>query len=151
MVENPEQELRFTRARQARVFFVFSALLYSGSSAGLIGALLPYPYGAPELLQYWYLLIPLLLVATLSLRVGIHCAKHAYLILTPLGIEIFPLIKPSKNLNLIYWSEINSIEIQQQVLLIHRNAEKTSGTVISLKPIHTKQLPLLNKAISSRK
>jgi hypothetical protein len=69
-----------------------------------------------------------------------------------MGIEIFPIRKPETNLNLIYWTEIDSFEIDedQKILKLHRDAEKTSGVVVSLSPILVRQRSLLEKVLAGR-
>ena len=83
---------------------------------------------------------------------GINCTRHAYLIFTPLGIEVFPFINPHKNLNLIYWNEVKDFEIKEreQILILHKDEKKTSGVIISLKPILSTQRPLLEKTLKGR-
>lgn len=147
MITHPEQEIRFTRARQARVFFVSAALSLLAIFLGICCVLLPEPFGAPELQEFWWALIPLSLLFLISWHFARHCIKHAYLILTPLGIEIFPFFKAKKNLQLIYWSEIHAIDLKDEMLTIHLNVEKTQGLVITLKPISTSLYPLLQRAL----
>ncbi|MDB4754814.1 hypothetical protein OAF84_06000, partial [Akkermansiaceae bacterium] len=100
----------------------------------------------------WWMPLPFLVLAWLLARVALHCTRHAYIILTPMGIEIFPLLKPEKNLNLIYWTELDHADFSEDLTLakLHRDAEESSGAVLSLKPILAKQRPLLKKALEGR-
>ena len=85
----------------------------------------------------------------LILRLGLRCTPHAYLILSPLGVEIFPFIKPEKNLQIIYWSEVADAELSKDTkrLIIHFNEEKKSGVVVSLNPIPVARRHLLEEAV----
>lgn len=100
----------------------------------------------------WWMPLPFLMVALLLGRLAARCARHAYLILTPLGVEIFPLFKPKDNLNLVYWNQIDDVEFDEELTIVklHHNPEKSSGIVLSLKPIHQKKRPLLQKALLAR-
>lgn len=145
-VAEPHKELRFTRAGQAQTFYVGAAIPFALTLFIAITWLL----GHPSL--RWWMPLPFLIAGVFLIRLAMHCTKHAYLILTPLGVEIFPLWKPEDNLLLIYWTEIADAEIDEgkQVLKLHRNSEKTSGVVITLKPISMPQRELLSKAIQGR-
>ena len=63
-----------------------------------------------------------------------------------------PLLKPEKNLNLIYWSQLHSAEFNDHLTLLklHFDKEQTGGVILSLKPIQEKQRPLLRKALEGR-
>ncbi|MGE9267544.1 MAG: hypothetical protein ACQKBY_05570 [Verrucomicrobiales bacterium] len=143
-VEEPHKELRFTRVRQAQLFFVLTAVC-------LVVALLIFlSLGNPSL-SWWMVLLPLL-PAALSARIALHCTRHAYLILTPLGIEIFPFRQPEKNLQVRYWSEFAAADFSEDLsrLTLHFNAEKSAGLVLSLAPLAETQRELLEKALVAR-
>ncbi len=145
-VAEPHKELRFTRAGQAQTFIVAAAVAFAFTLLLAITWLM----GHPDF-SWWMPLIPLA-IAAFMVRLASRCARHAYLILTPLGIEIFPLIKPEKNLNLVYWTQLEDAEFDQELetLKLHYNEDKTAGAVLSLKPILPKKRPLLKKAIEGR-
>ncbi|MGJ8697492.1 MAG: hypothetical protein ACSHYF_14335 [Verrucomicrobiaceae bacterium] len=145
-VAEPHKELRFTRASQAQIFFVAAAVSISLTLIiGITAAM-----GHPSF--HWWMTLPCALTAFFLLRLAVRCTRHAFLILTPLGIEVFPFIKPEKNLRLIYWGEIAQAEINEdkKLLTLHHNADKTSGIVVSLKPLDASNIELLNKAIQGR-
>jgi len=145
-VAEPHKELRFTRSNQAQGFLIAGAVLVAFAILlGITTAL-----GHPNF--HWWMPLPLLAVAFFLIRTGIRCTRHAYLIFTPLGIEVFPFLKPKKNLNLIYWGEIEDFEIleEKEILKLHHDSEKNSGIVLSLKPVLPKQRPLLEKVLVGR-
>lgn len=143
-VTEPRKELRFTRAGQAQGFFIAGAVCFALAAFILITCVMGHPS------FHWWMFFPPLILGIFSIRLALHCTRHAYLILTPLGIEIFPLRKPEDNLLLIYWSEIDSAAIEDSHLKIHRNREQTSGVIVSLKPILEKQRSYLKKSIQGR-
>ena len=145
-VAEPHKELRFTRAAQAQAFIVIAAVAFA--FALLIG--ITSFMGHPSFL--WWMPLPFLLVAGILTRLSTRCARHAYIILTPLGVEVFPLFKPEKNLNLIYWSQLDDAGFDEELttLKLHFNKEKTAGVVLSLGPILAKKRPLLKKALEGR-
>ena len=145
-VAEPHKELRFTRAGQAQGIIIASAILFAFTLLITITWLMGH-----SSFHWWMPPIPLLMAAAL-LRLATRCTRHAYIILTPLGVEIFPLFKAEKNLNLIYWSELDDADFNEEdtLLKLHYNKEQTAGVVLSLRPILEKQRPLLKKAIQGR-
>ena len=145
-VVEPHKELRFTRAAQAQGFFVAAAVAFAFGLLISITVLMGHPN------FHWWMPLPFFLLAGFIFRFSLRCARHAYLILTPLGIEVFPLLKPEKNLNLIYWTQLHSAEFDDHLTLLklHFDKEQTGGVVLSLKPIQEKQRPLLRKALEGR-
>jgi hypothetical protein len=148
-VQSPEKELRFTRSGQAAAFWLLAAVLAAIAVTLLataiyrdINPLLPHPAWA---------LLPLAL-AILIARLALRLTRHAYLILTPLGIEIFPFFRPTHSMRLVTWQEIAKAEVNERLtrLTLHHNAEKNSGIHLSLTPIRADRRPLLAKAVIGR-
>lgn len=149
-IAEPEKELRFTRARQATLFFFLTAVCLMLAIGSLFAAFLNLGWTDYYFQKNWWLALLPLIPAFIFLRTALHCIRHAYIILTPMGIEIFPFFKPQKNLQVIFWSELHSTETKDENLILHNNPEKTSGTIITLKPLTENQIPLLKKAITAR-
>jgi hypothetical protein len=148
-VQAPEKELRFTRSGQAVVFWVASAVftmigvtLVATSFYRNINPQLPHPLWA---------LVPICL-AVVSAKLAVGLTRHAYVILTPLGIEIFPFFRPAQGMRLVVWQEVHSAEVNAEVTLLtlHHDAEKTSGIHLSLRPIRADRRPLIAKAVIGR-
>lgn len=144
-LQNPEQELRFTRAAQAVPFWVLAAILVA--TAVTLIATTYYRDMSPSL---WPVL--LLLPAWLLAKLAFRMTRHAYLILTPLGLEIFPLIRPQQGMRVIYWQEIDAVEANPALTLmsLHFDAERTGGVHLSLRPIAKPQRELLIHALRER-
>lgn len=140
-VAEPEKELRFTRSAQAQTFYLLASVMLISSVTFIAIALTPEPP-----LPLWSALIPLALSLPL-LWVGIRCNRYAYILLTPLGVEIFPFFKARQNLQVIYWSQIDHAEIKEKNLYLHYNKEQTAGLVAALSPILLKRQILLQHAI----
>lgn len=143
MVANPEKEIRFTRAGQSRLWFIFAGVQLAAMLIGVAFAHVPGDYGAPVLKEYWWTLIPLSIGLLLCVRVGWHCMRHAYLIFSPIGVEIFPFRKPEENLDVVMWSEIDHLELRGNFLFLHYNSAETAGKAISIKPIPRQKRALL--------
>lgn len=145
-VAEPHKELRFTRAAQAQGFFIVAAVAFAFGLLISIATFMHHPN------FHWWMPLPFFLLAGFIFRFSMRCARHAYLILTPLGIEVFPLLKPEKNLNLIYWSQLHSADFDDKLTLLklHFDKAQTGGVVLSLKPIQEKQRPLLKRALEGR-
>lgn len=149
-VAESHKELRFTRSRQASQFFILSAFLLMLGVASLIALFASWGPDDVDFQFYaWFCLLPLI-PAYFTLRIGIHCIRHAYILLTPMGVEVFPFFKPEKNLQVIFWQEIDSFDLDDCLLTLHSSPEKTSGTALTLKPLASEQISLLRKAIEAR-
>jgi hypothetical protein len=150
-IASPEKEARFTRAAQGRMWLVLAAL-HGAIALGLIVlATQGTELEAPRLQGCgWTAAFPLL-ASWAMFRLGVRCVRHAYLIFTPLGVEIFPLLRPEKSMQLLLWSEVHSLEcsLPLQRLTIHFTAEKSSGVMVSLAPILPAQRELLRILVES--
>ena len=148
-VQSPEKELRFTRSGQAAGFWLLAAVLAASSVTLMatsiyrdINPLLPHPVWA---------LLPFILALVLA-KIAVNLTRHAYLILTPLGIEIFPFFRPAQRMQLVTWQEVDSAEVDSRIriLTLHHNSQKSSGIHLSLKPIRADRRSLLAKAVIGR-
>ena len=149
MVSEPYKELRFTRSGQAAGFCVLGAV-FVGIAVTLaatgyyrdINPAVPHPA--------WAALFAAVAIV-LFLLAG-HLTKHAYLILTPIGLEIFPFYRPSKGMQMILWQEILNAEVDaaNRWLTLHFNVGKTAGMHLSMKPVSRKSRSLLAKAVLGR-
>jgi hypothetical protein len=87
---------------------------------------------------FWgsWALAPLAAAACLA-RTALRLTHHAYLILTPLGIEILQFFRPAAGMQRVMWNELRDSETDSALtrLTLHRNPEKTSGIHLSPKPI----------------
>jgi hypothetical protein len=105
----------------------------------------------PELPHPAWAALPLVLALVMA-RVAVRLTRHAYLILTPLGIEIFPFFRPAAGMRLVTWQEIHQAEVDGKFtrLTLHHDLEKTSGIHLSLTPIRADRRSLLAKAVLGR-
>jgi hypothetical protein len=151
---NPEKELRFTRSHQAGLFWGLATLFACGSAAlflassEYLNALETRVRLVNSPLWGFLPILPALFFAW----VAVHLTRHAFLILTPLGIEIFPFWKPKQNLQVLYWAEIASAEVNDDadLLVICLAGEGDSRVIISLDPIKLERRLLLKHAIEGR-
>lgn len=148
-IQSPEKELRFTRSGQAIFFFIAAAVLAAVSMTLLACA--AYRYLNP-LVPHAAWALPPLAFAAFATHTAIQLTKHAYIILTPLGIEIFPFFRPAAGMRLVTWQEIHSAEVDGKMkrLTLHHDAGKTSGIHLSLSPIRADRRTLLAKAVLGR-
>ena len=149
MVSEPQKELRFTRSGQAVIFSVLGAVFVGIGvtilATGIYREINPeLPHPAWALLCFW--------LAGCSLWLAWHLTKHAYLILTPLGLEIFPFYRPAQGMRLITWQEILAADIDEKEkwLTLHFNEEKSAGMHLSLSPVRRNLRALLAKAVLGR-
>ena len=105
----------------------------------------------PALPHPWWALVALSFAGFMAYTAA-NLTRHAYLILTPLGIEIFPFFRPSLGMRLILWQEVSHAEVDEKLtrLTLHHDAEKTSGIHVSLAPIRMDRRSLLAKAVIGR-
>src|SRR5438105_262220 len=105
-MDKPFKELRFTRSQQA-VTFVIAGVVFVSVAGGLLVLWFSRVSGPNS---PWWALLPIT-AAWLCFRLAAHLTKHAFLLLSPLGIEIFPFFRPSQNMRLISWGEIHHAEV----------------------------------------
>ena len=142
-----QKELRFTRAGQAVGFWMAAAVCIM---AALVFFLLaPHRAENPGLPHPAWGLVPLALAAV-SIRIAWRCTKHAYILLSPIGVEIFPFFRPESAMQVVPWGQIASAEIGDSLLTLHFSAEKNSGIHLSLAPVAKDRRDLLAKAIRGR-
>lgn len=148
-VQSPEKELRFTRSGQAVVFWLLGAML--AGTAVTLGLTSLYRDINPALPHPAWMLLPLV-VAIFLLRLAMRMTRHAYLILTPMGVEIFPLWRPEQGMRLVIWQEIDAVEFDDHMtqMTLHFDAAKTSGVHVTLRPIRASLRVALAKAMRGR-
>lgn len=146
-IAEPHKELRFTRAGQAVPFWVAAAVCAAG--AVLLLSIATQRHANPDLPHHLWALIPVAL-CWLFARAAVHCTRHAYLILSPLGVEIFPLFRPAKGMRMIPWANVESFEAGSRVVTLHFRGDTPGGVHLTLSPILRNQRPLLVKALEGR-
>ena len=148
-IQSPEKELRFTRSGQAGLFWMVAAVSATVGITMLATSI--YRDINPDLPHPAWAAVPLVLALVMA-RVAVWLTRHAYLILTPLGIEIFPFFRPAAGMRLVTWQEINHAEVDEKStrLTLHHDPEKTSGIHLSLTPIRADRRSLLAKAVLGR-
>lgn len=149
MVAEPQKELRFTRSGQAVGFCVVGAVL-----CGVAVTLIATGIYRATITEFFYLVwaAPCVALAACAFFLAIRLTKHAYLILTPMGLEIFPFFRPAKGMQMVFWQEISAAEIDAQGkwLTLHFNDERSAGMHLSLSPVRKKLRDLLAKAVLGR-
>ncbi len=146
-VAEPQKELRFTRAGQAAGFWIAAAVCIMAALVFFL--LMPHRAENPALPHPAWGLIPLALAA-LSVRIAWRCTKHAYILLSPIGVEIFPFFRPETGMQVIPWAQIAAAEIGDSRLTLHFSADRTSGIHLSLSPVAKDRRELLAKAVRGR-
>jgi hypothetical protein len=148
-IQSPEKELRFTRSGQAVGYWIGAAVMLTVGLTLLACAW--YRDINPQLPHPLWAVLPVLLAVVFA-RLAARLTRHAYLILTPLGIEVFPFFRPAQTMNLISWQELADAEVDGDFtrLTLHHNVERTSGVHLSLRPIRADRRELLAKAVMGR-
>ncbi|BDS06546.1 hypothetical protein NT6N_15860 [Oceaniferula spumae] len=148
-IAEPEKELRFTRAAQAPLFFALSVGVFAATVAVFILSTQDWGMDDPPLKGWWWLCVIGLVLCYLFIRLGLRCTRHAYIILSPLGVEIFPFFNAAKNLQVVYWSQVADAEFTPDAknMVLHFTEEKKSGVIASLKPIPEGRRHLLEEAV----
>jgi hypothetical protein len=148
-IQSPEKELRFTRSGQAVIFWLAAA--FFAAAAVTLAATSLYRGINPQLPHALWALAPLA-AALVSARLALRLTCRAYLILTPLGIEIFPFFRPAEGMRLVVWQEVDAADVNagHTRLTLHHDPAKTSGIHLSLRPIRADRRALLIKAVQGR-
>lgn len=140
----PFQELRFTRSRQAVTFTTAGAVLLA--IAVWLGILFWWQWSG--WIRWLWVLLPLAGAAG-CFRLAVHLTRHAFLLLSPLGIEIFPFFRPAQQMQLFSWGEIAHAEVTEgdRLLILTLAGYDDSKVIIGLDPIPPRTRTLLRKAV----
>jgi len=84
-VTEPEKEIRFTRSSQASTFFFLAIISIMLCIGTLFNEYINWGPWHADFKAYWWLSLIALIPAAIFLRIGIHCIRHAYIILTLFG------------------------------------------------------------------
>lgn len=148
---DPDKELRFTRSAQATHFAGLAVVFLCLSFAWLTLAFWPWHADNSSLLMNWWPALWPLPFILLFLWLALYCTSHAYIILSPVGIEIFPLWFPTENFRLIPWTQVAAARAENgHLILDFPPAGSGGGIVLTLSPLRLKQRELLWLALESR-
>ena len=144
------KEIRFTRNAQAAHFFI-AALFFLCVGTGLYIASWDFLYDSKEplLQRSWYGLLTVPFIG-ISIAVGIHLAKHAYVIFSPVGIELFPFFFPGKNMQVLYWSEVRHVELSpdQRMMEVTLSSPDERKVFVATAPLDIPSRILLARTIT---
>jgi len=142
--QKPFQELRFTRSRQA-VTFILAGTLFLSIAGGLAAL---FWWRVSPWMHWLWLLLPLLASAG-CFRLALHLTRHAFLLLSPIGIEIFPFFRPAQQMQLFSWGEIAHAEVTEgdRLLILTLAGYEDAKVIIGLDPVPLAARPLLRKAV----
>lgn len=143
-MKSPEKELRFTRSHQAILFWTLG-LVFVLAGAG-VGILSWWQLRNPP--PWWLVLIPLTF-ATGAFVLAWRLTRHAYLLLSPVGVEIFPFWKPVDHFQLLPWGTIAAAEFSpdDRWLTLTLAGYEDAKVILTLDPVKPASRPLLKKAI----
>ena len=138
-------ELRFTRSRQAVVSLAWGlgCLLLS------LGIFILHYQRFTHPPAFFWGFVPLL-PGTLCFWLAWHQLRHPFLVLTRIGIEIYPFFLPARNMHLLLWQQISRSEIiSEPPQLILTRADATDAKIfITLAPLVPRQRELLQTALA---
>lgn len=143
------RELRFTRSGQARIFWICGAVF--AACAMVLAVVALERESNPSLPHGLWACVPLLL-SMASIWLAIRLTRHAFMVLTLNGIEIYPFLRPAADMRLVLWHEIHSAEVDDSLslLTLHFDADKTSGLHVVLVPVRKDRRRWLADAITAR-
>ncbi|MCM0685341.1 hypothetical protein [Akkermansia massiliensis] len=121
-----ERELRFTRNRAGSVLLAAGFLLIAiAAFLQLTGYDTITPYLPAPL---WAMQAAALVPAVLCLIAGSRCLKHAAVIVTPVGVEILPFLRPRRAMQWCFWQQIRAADRKGGRL----NLRLTDGSTVAV-------------------
>lgn len=146
----PEKELRFTRSGQATLFWGLAlVLLCTAAGLLLLGTSWITEWPNPFLPSPFFSLIPLPFAA-LSVWWAVHLTRHAYILLTPVGLEIFPFLRPTKNFRVVLWQEVEALGLSPDERAVIVSLVGGGKIFLATAPVAKPQRPLLKAAVLGR-
>jgi len=149
-ITQPEKELRFTRAGQARVFVLLAALGMAMILGSGMLAWVPHDGLIPPHVWQWVGIIFALLWTAVAIWAVAYCVTHAYILLTPLGVEVFSFFYPTKYYRLIPWADIETLRLDEAMKWVAFDQHGGGGVYLSLAPLLPRQRELLREALQRR-
>ncbi len=144
------KEVRFTRSGQAVVFIAVGVACVSlGAAFAVLGYRWPWhDWPDPLLPSPWLGVAPLAPALALFYAAG-RLARQPYLVFSPVGLEIYPLWKPADHSQLVAWSEVATLAVQERPerLVIDFAQVKDAGIVIHLAPVARRARLLLRRTV----
>ena len=136
-------ELRFTRSRQAMKMLAVGLVFWLASVALMATA-----YHNFNHQSWWWAVVPAVPALLFCWLAWSHL-RHPYLVLTRVGLEIYPFFLPSRNMNLILWQQIARTEVTTSPpLLTLIRADQADGKIfITLDPLQPTQRRFLSRAL----
>ena len=148
-VARPEQELRFTRSRQAMTFLAAGMVIFCLACLVFFTGAPVSDIAADQAHHRSLWALPIMVPALSCFWAVVHCTSHAYIILTPLGVELFPFWRPSRNMQVIYWPEIRSAGVSGDLRTLTLKL-KSGQIMATLVPITRRARSLLKQAVEGR-
>lgn len=144
------KEVRFTRGGQAAVFVAVGVALVSlGAACAVLGIRWPWrDWPEPLLPSPWLGLVPLFPAVGLFYLAG-RLARQPFLVFSPVGLEIYPLWRPEDHSQLVAWTEVARMSVQEKPerLVLDFAEVKDAGIVIHAAPIARSVRPLLRRTV----
>lgn len=145
-IARPEKELRFTRSRQAVTFCAIGVIFTCFALAlGLLAWPAFVPREEPLVSPPWLGLVPIVPAVAAFWFAG-FLARHAFLLLSPVGVEIFPLWRPARNFRLVLWQEIEYLAVDEACRWLEVALAGGGRVFVSLAPLAIPQRQLLARA-----
>lgn len=146
--QSGDQELRFTRNRTGAVWCALALpLFFAALGVGAWG--LSPASGGPASPEGWARLLSagvLVLAAAVCFLFGLLLMRRTYVVATPLGLDILPLMRPASRMILLGWSELLGAEQQGSSLLLRRR----NGPPVRLSGLRARQVELLRIVVDGR-
>lgn len=141
----PEKELRFTRSRQSVPFWLLGVVL----ALAALGLGIMWRENLSLWPPWWLALLPLA-GSIGAFWLALRLTRHAYLLLSPVGVEIFPFFKPSGNFQLVTWGSIAEAEVSsdRRWLILTLAGYEDAKIILTLDPVDPRSRQLLIRAVT---
>lgn len=143
-----DHELRFTRNRPGVVLCVLSLpVLLAGMATALWG--FSAASGGPASPQGWFRLLlagAIFMAGAGCFLFGVELLRRTYVVATPLGLDILPLLRPATRMILIGWHELEGVTLRGSRLVLVRR----SGSPVCIRGLRAYQARLLDRLIQGR-
>ncbi|MEM6911851.1 MAG: hypothetical protein AAF555_09750 [Verrucomicrobiota bacterium] len=146
----PQPELRFTRSAWASLLGLLAAGFFCGAMVGSAWAFhLQTERGEFGLLSWLAIVGPIASASTL-LWLSRWLAKRTYLLLSGVGVEVFPLFKPEDRLEVFPWDEVAEARVLESPRALHLTLASQAEFRIPLGALRPDSCQLLQTAVAGR-
>lgn len=145
-VPRNSRELRFTRNAAGAGLLIMAALC--GGASLMCYVICSDALISQMLMPLWVMELIGLSATAINAYLGLYCLRIAYIIVSPVGIEILPFRNPRHTMRLYMWHDLLGAEFNDREMVLHHCDDTYEH--LSLLAMNPRQRKMLRRAVTQR-